>query len=1239
MTYKYDTLGNISVFTDYSSGNENDLYSVSIGYHHNDDKYLYSVPSLQQVNTIEGLKRRNETAINEFGDIIRIKKNITGNQTAQFDLEYDQFGNLTKITRPANYKGERMWYAYDYDQVVHSYTTAITDAYGYTSSSIYDYKWGMPVEITDMNGQKLKYSIDYYGRVDTITGPYEMASVRPYSIAFEYFPEADIPYAHTMHYDSVYNSIETYSFCDGLRRPVQVKKTASLFEQASADDKPGYIVSGKVLYNAFDRPVSNYQPVFEQEGNPGIYNSNKDNVQPTLMEYDVQDRIKKVTLPDGSTSAHSYYIGSFNGETMHIDSLTDALNNISVTFTKANGKKGGNVRKSTTGDILTSYVYNGVGELVGITDPLGNTSTSEYDMLGRRLTYYQPDAGLTEFRYDGAGNLTEKITASLRKQIPGGGAISYKYDRERLTEIIYPRNIQNRVNYKYGEPGAPFNRTGRVVLQQDASGGQEFFYSRLGDVIKTIRTVQLGESDARSWIWSAEFDTWNRVRSMTYPDGEKVNYSYNRAGNLMKMQGEKLGRTYDYISRIGYNKYEKQVYIRYGNGTETAYEFEPKLQRLKQMNVSSANSRIMDNEYFYDLVGNILEISNSAMPGGKVGGTTSHNYSYDELYRLTGASGEFNGLNTSETFSLSMQYDMIGKILHKEQGHSKNSQDQAGSTYDLNYKYNGIQPSAATEIGERVFSYDANGNLKGWQDTVTNDYRQLAWDEENRLTLISDNGYMSRYVYDASGNRVIKSHGGTQGVYIDGAPVGVVNNSSNNYTVYVSPYFVFQNEKFTKHYYNGAARVCSKTGNGQFMNQYRPGVFEITAGKENYIERQQKLQTAKQEFEEREATPPGPPTLKGIYTDPLFSGIAYPDPGTPESGAPGGWPTQPVFAPEGGPPGAPVQWSEYITNENVIAGFGFTGNGNFEEVLRYFYHSDHLGSTSYITDSRGEPTQFITYLPFGEVFAEQHIGWESPYKFNAKELDAETGIYYYGARYYDPKVSTWLSVDPLLEEFTGSSPYVYCENNPVIYMDPDGRKLVLHGTSAENRKFLESLQKLAGGRFDYNVKTGEVYGFSSPSSDKSPGARQIRELIDHKNTINVEFSSETITGFAPREDELQKAWNGTGVSEGTININPTESMELLVKDPSGRLKWEKASLERTVAHENEHALRALKGKAVDYEEKVVNEPDRSKVSGGKIRKEERAVMDYENSVFPQSVRQRYTPREGRERLPAQRRSN
>ena len=71
----------------------------------------------------------------------------------------------------------------------------------------------------------------------------------------------------------------------------------------------------------------------------------------------------------------------------------------------------------------------------------------------------------------------------------------------------------------------------------------------------------------------------------------------------------------------------------------------------------------------------------------------------------------------------------------------------------------------------------------------------------------------------------------------------------------------------------------------------------------------------------------------------------------------------------------------------------------------------------------------------------QHY-YNSPYKFNGKELDEETGLYYYGARYYDPKVSIWLSVDPLAEKFPSISPYTYCLNNPITMMDPDGRYAV-----------------------------------------------------------------------------------------------------------------------------------------------------------------------------------------------------
>lgn len=67
--------------------------------------------------------------------------------------------------------------------------------------------------------------------------------------------------------------------------------------------------------------------------------------------------------------------------------------------------------------------------------------------------------------------------------------------------------------------------------------------------------------------------------------------------------------------------------------------------------------------------------------------------------------------------------------------------------------------------------------------------------------------------------------------------------------------------------------------------------------------------------------------------------------------------------------------------------------------------------------------------------------FSSRYKFNGKELDKETGWYYYGARYYDPSVSTWLSVDPLAEKYAAFNPYNFTMNNPVILVDPDGRSV------------------------------------------------------------------------------------------------------------------------------------------------------------------------------------------------------
>lgn len=82
------------------------------------------------------------------------------------------------------------------------------------------------------------------------------------------------------------------------------------------------------------------------------------------------------------------------------------------------------------------------------------------------------------------------------------------------------------------------------------------------------------------------------------------------------------------------------------------------------------------------------------------------------------------------------------------------------------------------------------------------------------------------------------------------------------------------------------------------------------------------------------------------------------------------------------------------------------------EGRQYFYHPDHLGSSTVITDKDGNVVQHIEYMPYGEVFMEETGDtWNTPYKFNGKEFDEETGLYYYGARYYEPKLNIWMSMD------------------------------------------------------------------------------------------------------------------------------------------------------------------------------------------------------------------------------------
>ena len=309
--------------------------------------------------------------------------------------------------------------------------------------------------------------------------------------------------------------------------------------------------------------------------------------------------------------------------------------------------------------------------------------------------------------------------------------------------------------------------------------------------------------------------------------------------------------------------------------------------------------------------------------------------------------------------------------------------------------------------------------------------------------VLKDNNGINRYTYNAAGERVMKVAGTMEDVYINGAPQGITFHETDNFTLYPASILSVNKNRFTKHYFIGDKRIASRIGTGLFNNVYGRNGSYVTAGQQDYAERMNQIQTQKEAYYKKVGVAPGVPTEKGAYGDPENTGVGY-NAVLTELGnhdVPQGWiqTPRPNTTP-GTNPGAPVSWNDPTNPDDPQAGYGYIPNDTTKEET-FFYHSDHLGSTSYITDDHANITQYDAYLPYGELLVDEHSSSEDlPYKFNGKQFDEETGLYYYGARYMNPMASIWYGVDPLAEKYPTVGGYVYTLCNPVRFIDLKGKK-------------------------------------------------------------------------------------------------------------------------------------------------------------------------------------------------------
>ena len=343
--------------------------------------------------------------------------------------------------------------------------------------------------------------------------------------------------------------------------------------------------------------------------------------------------------------------------------------------------------------------------------------------------------------------------------------------------------------------------------------------------------------------------------------------------------------------------------------------------------------------------------------------------------------------------------------------------------YDMRnrFRYNIIEYHNTNTQSDTTMFYDANGNLALLWECEKDFTRFHDWDDENRLRMVVDNNKAGYYGYDANGERVYKLTG-TSSITPPNHIESFASVHLNDAVLYPNPYVVVTEKNYTKHYYAGGERLATVIGNGGWCTM-SPDVISVTPTEHEY-------------------------NLQKYWGDIYQSEYPFEYPHEP----------QPVLTPNVDIDNNALPELQYrcpLRHLNQLSisyshDILLTAIRNFceahgaEEDI-FYTHGDHLGSANWITDYKGMPVQYLHYLPYGQLLANQQATstYDERFKFTGKERDAETGYDYFGARYYWSLLKHWTTVDPLVDNYLHISPYAYCNWNPIKYVDPDGKFPVL----------------------------------------------------------------------------------------------------------------------------------------------------------------------------------------------------
>jgi RHS repeat-associated protein len=1116
LSYGFDKNGNITLTTD--------AMGYSTAYKYNRLNRLTSVTDA--LDGVTSYKYDNN------GNLIEVIDALNGKTTYQYDVRNlvtsvtDPLNNVTKleydenrnISKAINADGGVTTFVYDLlDQLI-----SYTDPEGYTFSAVYDAN-GNLIQSTDGRGNSKSFSFDALNHLIGVADENNFASTIVY--------DADGRIVSFTNNEGATTDYE-YDKNGNTTKATDALGNATTFTY-DAMDRVSTMINSRGAVTAYE-----YTPI----GNVAKITDALDGIK--TYEYDILGRLIKSANENGEATEYTHdalgRVLSVKNPLGHSDKFTyDALGRI-TTVTDKNGN-------------VTKYVYDANGNITETIDAFDNSSYFEYDSMDRlvKTTLYRIDdrhsvneAQITLYKYDKRGLVTMEINAMEDSTIyvyDGNGNLVQKTDADGyVTEYGYdPKNLVEAINYSGNITTSP------LAVTATMSGNDVTIAVRDNAIVLATKVVPFMKNTTQTYDvagYTVEI-VYNGggVKSASIiggsgssTSGKEVQFAYNKNGELVAMMdwNGTVNFTLDILDRIisvndqnekitgyAYDEVSNKIKITYPDNTIAAYEFDlldritkltdaEKQETAYQYDPASQLTAMgypndWDETYTYDAAGQMLT-QLAKDPSDKVNKQILHTYEYDpegnilHEYR-SGAGGQtkydythtYDALNRlTKTTGLwgykdrIYEYDSLGNLVYE-----KNANVSNGAKDGNEYWYNNLNQQVTKKVDDKdiySYTYDKRGNLvKGVYNKKLSDpskdevKEQYVYDGTNRMVKgTNEKGEESHYIYNGLGYLV--------------ANEWIIEKNAYGYTGVDAPASPQVNGVVVcdRHQNTTGQGHINPTGKGHTTGGTTGGVLPKIDNKKFIVVHKDYMLD---------------------YTDPLKNTLVE-----TESGA-GGLAYRYTYGLE---KASVVIYGIPNGDGSVVQKFEYPSGK--ENVVKFYYHHDHLGSTDYLTNNiNGKVESYTEYDDWG------HLMMKTIIKLGVRELDLVTGytghpfdqvlgVYYARARMYDAAGRRFMAMDPIksvdsmihyreyfdketetvylhsryydpsVGRFTKEDParaqtnwYIYCLNNPIVRIDPWGLDSYIFYLTEWENEALSDKQDL----IDMGLTEGEIILILLTSAD------------------------------------------------------------------------------------------------------------------------------------------------------------